>query len=161
MRSLAQTLFLLVLMLAMPVVAQQVQGTPEDPGATIIVLPSQSWGTWFGFYLLGLLGVVIRVGNGARKMGNTLDALTSYVKSTSLSVLLSFLMYTAVIAVWATTDMLQSLLGLYKGYLTGTSVFIGFGAEAIFKSMSKDVVGQVTKKIRDRNADQPDPGPQP
>lgn len=145
-------LFILaVVFVLVPALAQQVQGTPDDPGAIVVVIPSQSWLTWLLFYTMGLLALVLRIGKGVREQGGmTIEALVLWVKANSLSALLSWLSYTIVILLWLYTDILQAVIGWYQGVLTGGTILVGLSAEQFLSNISADQMRVMRDKMKAR-----------
>ena len=147
-------LLLAVVYIVLPLAAQQVMGTPEDPGAIVVVIPSQSWVTWLLFYAMGLLALILRIGKGVREQGGlTIESMLVWVKANSLSVLLSFLSYTIVILLWLFTDMLQAIIGWYQGVLTGGTLLVGMSAETFLSNVKTDQLRVMRDRMKARGTE--------
>ena len=89
------------------------------------------------FSFLGLLGLTMRTMiKVIRKGGKKIKDLIRYLKNDSLIVLFSFGCYATVILIWWFQGL--ETLGLYKGSLNISTVFIGLGAESILSTYMKE-----------------------
>ena len=121
------------------------------PEGTVVLLP-QDWFTWGLFYAIGFLGVVIKFGKEMLSVGTSLDVAKGYIKANGLVIILHFLTYTGLIAMWLTTDIF-SMAGGYKGILNGMTVVFGYGAQLMFDK----AVPKLAEKWGSKAAGDPQP----
>ena len=99
-------------------------------------MPEQFWYESVGFFALGILGFAIRllwtfVMSGQRK----LSAFDDYVEDNSAIVLLGFLFYCGLAALWMWTDamaLIPDWAGVSSGILNGWTVLLGFLSDVLF-----------------------------
>ena len=100
------------------------------PEGTVVLLPQDEL-TWALFYALGFLGVVIKFGKEMLARGTSLSVVGGYLKDNGLVIVLHFLTYTGLVAIWLTTDIF-AFAGGYKGILNAMTIVFGYGSQAIF-----------------------------
>jgi hypothetical protein len=120
------------------------------PEGTIVLLP-QDWTTWLIFYLLGFLGVVIKFGKEMLTQGTSLSVAKDYIRAHGLVIVLHFITYTGLIAMWLTTDVF-ALAGGYKGILNGMTVVFGYAAQMMFDKAVPKLADRWAQKASDGTA---------
>jgi hypothetical protein len=110
----------------------------------------QTWLTWGGYYLLGFLGIFLHFGfqvfgTGGRRIADV----TAYAKANSLAVVLSFVCYTAIVAIWISEGL--EFFGMTKGLLSGLTIFVAYSADSAFKSIVSDRIKTKTDRVTQMN----------